>query len=62
MSDILSNKFSFLINPILNYIEKITIRKAVHINLVSAGFSQYFKQKYPKKNIHFIQTVLMNYF
>ena len=49
MSDILSNKFSFLINPILNYIEKITIRKAVHINLVSAGFSQYFKRRYPQK-------------
>jgi len=53
MSDILSNKFSFLVNPILNYIEKKTIRKAVHINLVSAGFSQYFKQKYPQKKYSF---------
>ncbi|MDA0848650.1 MAG: glycosyltransferase WbuB, partial [Verrucomicrobia bacterium] len=53
MSDILSNKFSFLINPILSYIENITIRKAVHINLVSAGFSQYFKQKYPRKKYSF---------
>lgn len=53
MSDILSNKFSFLIIPILNYIENITIRKAVHINLVSAGFSQYFKQKYPRKKYSF---------
>ena len=53
MSDILSTKFSFLINPILNYIEKITFRKAVHINLVSAGFFQHFKQKYPRKNYSF---------
>lgn len=53
MSDILSNNFTFIISKILNYIEKITIRKAVHINLVSAGFSQYFKQKYPQKTYSF---------
>ena len=53
MSNILSNKISFLINPILNYIEKITFRKADHINLVSEGFLKYFNEKYPLKKYSF---------
>lgn len=53
MSNILSNKISFLINPILNNIEKITFRRADHINLVSEGFLEYFKKKYPLKNYSF---------
>ena len=56
MSDILSNKFSFIINPILNHLEKITISKAVHVNLVSAGFTQYFKEKYPHKKYSFFSN------
>lgn len=53
MSNILSNKISFLINPILNYIEKITFRKADHINLVSEGFTKYFNEKYPLNKYSF---------
>ena len=47
MSNILSNKVSSLINPILNYIEKKTFRKAVHINLVSEGFCNILKKNTP---------------
>ena len=53
MSNILSNKISYLINPILNYIEKVTFKKADHINLVSEGFLKYFNEKYPLKKYSF---------
>ena len=53
MRDILSPKISIFINPILNLIEKVTFSRAIHINLVSEGFSQYFNEKYPLKKYSF---------
>jgi glycosyltransferase involved in cell wall biosynthesis len=53
MRDILSPKISIFINPILNLIERITFSKADHINLVSEGFLQYFKKRYPLKKYSF---------
>lgn len=53
MSNILSPKIAILINPLFNFIERKTFSKANHINLVSEGFSQYFKEKYPLKKYSF---------
>ena len=53
MSNILTPKVGTLINPVLNFIEKKTFNRAVHINLVSEGFLQYFKEKYPMKKYSF---------
>ena len=38
---------------IFNLVEKFTIKKADSINLVSLGFKEYFKEKYPNKKLFF---------
>jgi len=45
MSDILPSFISVFVTPILNLIENYTFGRAKHINLVSKGFSKYFKEK-----------------
>jgi glycosyltransferase involved in cell wall biosynthesis len=40
----------YLISFPVTIIEKVTIRSATHINLISAGFKNYFGRKYPHKS------------
>lgn len=47
MEDILSGWKSLAIVPGLNLIEKLTVKSAKKINLVSQGFESYFTKKYP---------------
>ena len=48
------NKFiNFFILPIINLLERITVKQASKINLVSEGFKEYFKNKYPDKEYSF---------
>lgn len=48
------NKFiNFFILPIINLLEKITVKQASKINLVSKGFREYFENKYPDKSYSF---------
>ena len=49
------NKFrsNFLILPIINLLEKTTVKQASKINLVSKGFKEYFTNKYPDKSYSF---------
>lgn len=48
IKDVLSPKTVLLLKPILSTIEKYTFSSAKHINLVSKGFAEYFKARYPK--------------
>jgi glycosyltransferase involved in cell wall biosynthesis len=41
--------FGLLLKPIFSILEGWTIRKALKVNLVSAGFMLYFKNKYPNQ-------------
>lgn len=48
------NKFiNFFILPIINLLEKTTVKQASKINLVSKGFKEYFTNKYPDKSYSF---------
>jgi glycosyltransferase involved in cell wall biosynthesis len=40
--------------PLLRWIERYTIRTAIHVNLVSEGFREYFELYYPDKNYSFL--------
>jgi len=46
MKDILPNSITWLTKPILSFIEKYTFGCAKRINLVSKGFSSYFRKRY----------------
>lgn len=50
IKDVLSPKAVLLLKPLLSAIEKYTFSSAKHINLVSKGFSAYFKARYTKVN------------
>ena len=47
--DVLPKKSTHFLTPFFSLVERLTIRQASHVNLVSPGFEYYFKQKYPEK-------------
>ncbi|WP_219095346.1 glycosyltransferase family 4 protein [Pseudomonas sp. UMAB-40] len=47
IKDVLPKKIIWLIKPMLSLLERITITSAKKVNLVSAGFLPYFKERYP---------------
>jgi glycosyltransferase involved in cell wall biosynthesis len=47
LQDVLSPLAARLMLPVFRLVEKLTMRRAVHINLVSAGFLEYFSDRYP---------------
>lgn len=53
IKDVLSGKGVFLFKPIFSVLERWTINRALHVNLVSQGFEPYFKKRYPKKSFSF---------
>ena len=56
MADILPKSISTILTPFLSLIERFTINQATHINLVSKGFSVYFKKKYPNARFSFFSN------
>lgn len=53
IGDILPKKVSLLAQFFFSTLEHWTFKAADHINLVSYGFNDYFKQKYPNTNLSF---------
>ena len=53
MKDILPRSLSKFLKPILSLIEKYTFKDAKRINLVSKGFSPFFKERYPNATYRF---------
>lgn len=53
MTDILSPKVIWLAGPLMSLIERYTFSKAKHINLVSEGFLQYFRERYCRASLSF---------
>ena len=49
IGDVLPKKMVWAIKPIFSCLEWLTIRSAGKVNLVSAGFLPYFKQRYPRQ-------------
>jgi glycosyltransferase involved in cell wall biosynthesis len=54
MQDVLSSPISRLVLPVLRLIEKLTMSRAVQINLVSPGFLEYFRDRYPSASCNVI--------
>ena len=50
IKDVLSPHVVWLLRPVLSAIENYTFSSATHINLVSKGFTGYFKARYSKAN------------
>ncbi|MGS2716919.1 glycosyltransferase family 4 protein [Eionea flava] len=62
ISDVLSPKISWLAVPFFSMIENYTFKKAQRINLVSAGFSDYFKSRYPRADYRWFTNGIDNEF
>lgn len=50
LKDVLPPKVSWLAKPVFSYVESWTMRQAKSINLVSAGFLEYFEPRYPERH------------
>jgi glycosyltransferase involved in cell wall biosynthesis len=53
IKDVLPGAKVKLLLPVLNQIERYTVRKAARINLVSEGFRPYFESRYPGQRFDF---------
>lgn len=53
MADILPRKVAMVVGPASSLVERWTMRRASHINLVSAGFESYFQKRYPSVPLSF---------
>ena len=53
IKDVLPKKAALLLKPLFSGLERWTIKRAVHVNLVSQGFESYFKTRYPKQHLSF---------
>lgn len=54
MGDLLSPSTATFTKPLFEFIERWTITKALHVNLVSEGFSDYFTSRYPHQSFSYI--------
>jgi glycosyltransferase involved in cell wall biosynthesis len=46
LQDVLTPLAARLMLPVFRLVEKLTVRRAAHVNLVSAGFIEYFRDRY----------------
>jgi len=53
MADLLPPHTNTLLTPALSMIERLTMGRATHINLVSPGFRAYFERRYPRAPLTF---------
>lgn len=53
IKDVLPSKIAFFVKPLMSIVEIYTFSSAQHINLVSKGFEEYFKSRYPKPTYTF---------
>lgn len=47
LNDVLPKKITWAASPVLNQVERYTFSRAGRINLVSEGFADYFRSRYP---------------
>lgn len=53
LKDTLPKRVSRWVVPIFSALERWTIKRADHVNLVSLGFQDYFQTRYPQKSLSF---------
>lgn len=49
LNDVLPRKLTIFLAPLFSLVERLSFKKATHINIVSPGFECYFKKKYPSQ-------------
>lgn len=54
LQDVLSPLVACLMLPVFRLVEKLTVRRAAHVNLVSAGFLEYFRDRYSAASLSVI--------
>jgi len=62
INNILPRKFTFILKPFFSFIERWTVSKADKVNLVSEGFREYFKSRYPGQQLSFFTNGIDNEF
>lgn len=53
IKDVLPRRISWILKPVFSVLEKWAVRRADTVNLVSAGFSDYFMTRYPHQRFSF---------
>lgn len=53
IKDVLPKKVALLFKQFFSVVERWTINRAVHVNLVSLGFGPYFIARYPKQSLSY---------
>lgn len=53
IKDVLSRRVVIVAKPVFSFLESWTMNRADKINLVSAGFADYFQKRYPGKKLSF---------
>lgn len=62
LSSVLNSKIRFPFLYFFDLLEKLTMKNAIQINLVSKGFQEYFLKRYPTKKLSFISNGIDNEF
>jgi glycosyltransferase involved in cell wall biosynthesis len=62
LTEILPRKVAIPLKPVFSAIERWTVRRAVHVNLVSRGFTGYFDAKYPGQSFSYHTNGIDNEF
>jgi len=50
IKDVLPNRIAWLMTPVFSCLERWAVNSASKVNLVSAGFLPYFRERYPSQN------------
>jgi hypothetical protein len=53
IKDLFPKRLTFALGPLFDFLERWSVNRARRINLVSAGFRDYFHKKYPFKQVSF---------
>ncbi len=53
INDVLPKRLAFAIKPVFSWLENWAIKRANKVNLVSRGFEEYFKIRYPRQQFSF---------
>ncbi|WP_305097521.1 glycosyltransferase family 4 protein [Croceibacterium aestuarii] len=62
LKDVLTRRAFFLVRPFATLLERFAISRATTINLVSQGFEDYFRNRYPGEHFTFLTNGIDDYF
>lgn len=54
IGDVLPGKSALLLKPVFSLVERFAVNSAEKVNLVSRGFTEYFRRRYPRQRYSFL--------